>query len=570
MKKLALLAVLALTLGIGSIAKSATFMDVPEGHWAADAVQKLADAGLVVGYEDGTYRGKNPMTRYEYAMIVDRMMKWIDQNYCAKGNSECKGAAAIDTSKFLTKEDMDEAKAMVEKLAAEFKDELAALKKQVQQNTDDIAGLNKKIDNLPGASVKISGSLRQRIDAPHSDLDVTRLTNVLAALHGLTITSKLNAGYEALPRLQFDDNKMGNNTDWSVALSRAISNNPFSSANPAVVNTNGTMGDLTVEHAWMSIDLTKDIRELDLFKITSGYQPVAFGPYGALVDNKGIDSQAGVRFDVAKDIVSVGGFAGLAQGGTNGVSGLGSTVKDLYAAFRLGVDIKPLDTMLGVNFLASGIMKEKGWGVDIESKLLKNTPFLTGLRGEYLKMTKTALDADPTATTVGTAGRKARDYSYVVGLDVYKTKKAGLTLSYADLPIAPAFTGLDISPLTEYDATCPLIGLDVAPVACINREGGRDIFPAGFKGFGAEASYIVLGNVELNGAIVLGDYAGGTLPATYAFAGTDARGRTYPGFGKLSVTKPINDNAKFRVEYLQQGRDPILVNRVRGELLINF
>ena len=115
MKKSLVLA-MAMALGVTASAYAANpFSDVPAGHWAYDSVNKLAAAGVVDGYPDGTYGGDKLMTRYEMAQIVAKAM--------AKG-------------------------ANVDKLAAEFADELDALGVRV-------ANLEKKADN-----VKITGEVR--------------------------------------------------------------------------------------------------------------------------------------------------------------------------------------------------------------------------------------------------------------------------------------------------------------------------------------------------------------------------------------------------------------------------
>ena len=115
MKKSLVLA-MAMALGVTASAYAANpFSDVPAGHWAYDAVNKLAAEGVVDGYSDGTYGGDKLMTRYEMAQIVAKAM--------AKG-------------------------ANVDKLAAEFADELDSLGVRV-------ANLEKKSDN-----VKITGQIR--------------------------------------------------------------------------------------------------------------------------------------------------------------------------------------------------------------------------------------------------------------------------------------------------------------------------------------------------------------------------------------------------------------------------
>jgi hemagglutinin family protein len=48
------------------------FPDVPENHWAYMMVQDLAYKGIVVGYPDGNYQGNRTLTRYEFAVALDR------------------------------------------------------------------------------------------------------------------------------------------------------------------------------------------------------------------------------------------------------------------------------------------------------------------------------------------------------------------------------------------------------------------------------------------------------------------------------------------------------------------
>lgn len=99
------------------------FEDVPADHWAYDAVAQLASDGVVEGYGDGSYRGDQEITRYEMAQMVARAM---------------------------TKNPSGTDKALVDKLAAEFADELDGLGVRV-------AALEKKVDNM-----KLRGIVRYR------------------------------------------------------------------------------------------------------------------------------------------------------------------------------------------------------------------------------------------------------------------------------------------------------------------------------------------------------------------------------------------------------------------------
>ncbi len=58
---------------IGS-AQTAEFLDVPPQHWASAAVKAVAAQGLMDGYPDGTFRGNQPLRRYEIAVVLQRLL----------------------------------------------------------------------------------------------------------------------------------------------------------------------------------------------------------------------------------------------------------------------------------------------------------------------------------------------------------------------------------------------------------------------------------------------------------------------------------------------------------------
>lgn len=55
--------------------RSTLFPDVPNNHWAYEAVGDLSRRGLVEGYPDGTFGGDRMLTRYEFAQIVYRAVQ---------------------------------------------------------------------------------------------------------------------------------------------------------------------------------------------------------------------------------------------------------------------------------------------------------------------------------------------------------------------------------------------------------------------------------------------------------------------------------------------------------------
>lgn len=48
------------------------FTDVPDTHWASCAILHGVDKGYVEGYEDGTFKPNNGMTRAEFCAIIAR------------------------------------------------------------------------------------------------------------------------------------------------------------------------------------------------------------------------------------------------------------------------------------------------------------------------------------------------------------------------------------------------------------------------------------------------------------------------------------------------------------------
>ena len=181
----------ALVVGAASTTFAAAnpFSDVPADSWAYDAVTTLAADGVIDGYPDGTYKGQNTMTRYEMAQIVARAMAKTD----------------------LEKAD----KALVDKLAAEFAEELDNLGVRV-------ADLEKKSDN-----VKFGGELRYRyydIDRDSKAGDETH-NKVLFRLEPKAYIG--NSGWTANARLDYEMNLSTDENNDGVVVERAYVEGPL-------------------------------------------------------------------------------------------------------------------------------------------------------------------------------------------------------------------------------------------------------------------------------------------------------------------------------------------------------
>ena len=188
----------ALVVGAASTTFAAAnpFADVPADHWAYDAVAQLVQDGIINGYGDGTYVGDQNMSRYEMAQIVAKAM--------------AKSEAADNNNK-----------ALIDKLAAEFSDELANLGVRV-------ADLEAKTDN-----VKWEGLVRYDWNTTnfaakknaHRDPE----TNVLKLRLEPTMT--INENWTAHARIDADFQKDDVSNDVNKEISKAWTEGQYGKLN---------------------------------------------------------------------------------------------------------------------------------------------------------------------------------------------------------------------------------------------------------------------------------------------------------------------------------------------------
>jgi hypothetical protein len=125
----------------------AQFSDVPAGHWAKEAVDRITSCGLIIGFPDGTFRGNQNLTRYQAALIFQRLLTELEKGgQCVNGGQ-------------LSSDDLTTIRNGVQELAAE----LAALGVRVSAlednaaSKDDVAQLQAAIDELKGMQGGQSG-----------------------------------------------------------------------------------------------------------------------------------------------------------------------------------------------------------------------------------------------------------------------------------------------------------------------------------------------------------------------------------------------------------------------------
>lgn len=137
----------------GQRSSATPFSDVPANHWAYQAIQSLAADGLVEGYPDGKFKGDRPMTRYEMAVVIARVIAKVQE---------------MMPTGYASKADLDK----LSKLIDAFKDELDALGVRVTNLEDSLAALDKRTKFAQ--SIEFHGfmqpdvTLRQRYTLPQT------------------------------------------------------------------------------------------------------------------------------------------------------------------------------------------------------------------------------------------------------------------------------------------------------------------------------------------------------------------------------------------------------------------
>ena len=174
-------------LGVTTAFAANPFSDVTPDSWAYQAVSQLANAGIVNGYPDGTFKGQNNITRYEMAQMVAKAMANQD-----RANAE--------------------QQAMINRLADEFSNELNNLGVRVARLEDRVG------------NVKVTGDARLRYrDAEHAKSTVD-------ARARLQFNAKVNDRTDAVVRVTSGSFELGDATNGGNAnatIDRAYVNHKF-------------------------------------------------------------------------------------------------------------------------------------------------------------------------------------------------------------------------------------------------------------------------------------------------------------------------------------------------------
>lgn len=162
------------------------FADVDTSSWAYQAVSQLSDQGVVDGYPDGTFKGDKNVSRYELAQIIARLM---------------------------AKEDSlnDSQKAAVQKLSAEYADDLQNLGvrvKELEKKTGNLSTITElRVQDIPRYDNVYKDS-----KSSHDELSLRVRINTMANVNDRsTVYSQLETTMSMNGSTPFNPNRQ----DWS-------------------------------------------------------------------------------------------------------------------------------------------------------------------------------------------------------------------------------------------------------------------------------------------------------------------------------------------------------------------
>jgi len=353
---------------------------VPFDHWAYDAVEALRNQGLIIGFPDESFRGDCPLTRYEFAMLISRLLDTIPAAGAgaagqpglpgppgpagAAGPAGAPGPAGPQGPPG----DCDEAMCaeMVQGLMSEFAGELARVRPPIEGLSGDVIALDERVLALERIPLwaGIGGWVDYRIGSVCGDIDLDHEFDAL--------TVKLGAeGYvrdNVYGRIML---KTSDGREPLAAIGSEVLEGPpvYGIDGPPPHNSLGYLsGDIYLDEAWLSFPGKWPFKA----DWTVGRQFQRYG-MGLVVDNQRL-SQQGVRCQVDPLLVknvNLDAFFGGANWDFQPNGTLGEN-NDAYGSVYL--QYKRPKWSVGVPYLINGVSydyadgrsyDEEAWGVDV-------------------------------------------------------------------------------------------------------------------------------------------------------------------------------------------------------------
>jgi hypothetical protein len=241
------------TLGVANAQGKANgpFADVPTDYPAYQSVEKLRDAGIVIGYPDGTYGGRRAMSRYEFAWAIARLLADIPQpqdlsGYATKDWVKGQTPPKQDISGLAKQSDLAQLRADVTRRLSDNEGAIAALRDLINQFTPELKQLGVDIAN---ANARID-ALDKRVTALEEEVRRVKITGDVNVIAHADVNTKINQA----PAIDQNGLPVGQTGIKSIWTSPAVYND-------FLLNIDGRVTEDT--HAIVSIDAGNYINWLD-------------------------------------------------------------------------------------------------------------------------------------------------------------------------------------------------------------------------------------------------------------------------------------------------------------------
>jgi len=435
-RKLVLSLAAVLVLALVAPVVGQPFADVPTNHWAYDAIAELAAKGLVEGFPDGTFKGNQPMTRYEMAMIVARIIARIE-------------AIPTPPPPEVRRADLDAVRR-----------DLTAATGRIAASERTIATLQRLVNEfraeLQALGVRVT-ALEEELSALRARLDNTRITGLFDATYYVPVTSLiLGAGLTDIdPGPGFVGQITGSPLIGNLAASQYVFGsadlwprvrlNYTGSVAPGVTvflrarnfsTVGGVAERVDFDRAYITVDNLFDVPGLWL---RAGRDTVTLGPIGLLLDEgNGNERRTGVYVRYRMDPITLFGFAqwAAADQGTPATVYGGRLAVALVPGWTFGVNYRA-DQLQGAVAAANpavGPQQGSGWSADLAGTLL------AGLRltAEYATYDNTTL----AATGSYWQARLDLDLAQLLGIETLSPRLGLYYKDFDDLVIPRPRAGL--------------------------------------------------------------------------------------------------------------------------------
>ena len=154
-------ALMVVALALAPAFAAQPFSDVPQDHWAYNAIEKLASQGLIEGYTDGTFKGKRSMTRYEFAVAIARLLDNVQNIAKTPGPAGTRGTGGTGRTAGTAGGLTPEQQALLNRLATEFAPELQAFRSDLSKLVSRVEALESR-PAVCGPVVTFNGTIGWR------------------------------------------------------------------------------------------------------------------------------------------------------------------------------------------------------------------------------------------------------------------------------------------------------------------------------------------------------------------------------------------------------------------------